>query len=129
MTSLLSPAARNHVNRTTAAPATRSIRWIDPAGRSVFAIAERRGGTRTPAYVIEDVYTITPIESPLGAAYHLEKCGVRGGPDHAYDVLLAADGCRCDCKGFEHHGHCRHVSGLVALLGQSAIPAAAPAAV
>src|SRR3954468_13879574 len=87
----------------------RTIRWVDSVNRTVFAIAETKAGARTPAYTIEDVYTLTEFDSPLGRAFHLEKHGPRGGAEHTHDVLLAADGCRCDCKGFTHYGHCRHV--------------------
>ncbi len=119
MTSLPPPA--RPVTRNPA----RTIRWLDPANRTVFAIAETKAGTRTPAYTVEDVYTLTELDSPLGRAFHLVKHGPRGGtPDTEHDVLLAEDGCRCDCRGFEHHGHCRHVEGLTALLARPAAPPA-----
>src|SRR5689334_21356921 len=105
---------------TTTRKPLRTIRWIDAANRTVFAICEQKAGTRTPAYTVEDVYTVAKIDSPLGMAFHLEKHGPRGGtPDTAHDVLLADDGDACDCKGFAHHGHCRHISGLRALLARS----------
>ncbi|HEY1378566.1 MAG TPA: SWIM zinc finger family protein [Gemmataceae bacterium] len=118
MTGLPSPA------RPITRKPVRTIRWLDPAGHTVFAICETKAGTRTPAYTVEDVYTVTELESPLGRAFHLVKHGPRGGtPDTEHDVLLAEDGCRCDCRGFEHYGHCRHVEGLTALLARGAGPA------
>src|SRR4051812_11564652 len=111
MASLRTPSA------PVTAPPVRTIRWIDPVGRTVFAICERKAGVRVPAYTVEDVYTVTELDSPLGRAFHLEKHGPRGGtPDTTHDVLLAADGNRCDCRGFERYGYCRHVQGLTALL-------------
>jgi len=100
----------------------RTVRWADvPAG----GIVIREG-------VIEDRYAVTEFDSPLGRAFHLSKLGPRGcSADTEHDVLLADDGCRCDCRGFEHRGSCRHVAALAALLGGHdpiQPPPAAPAA-
>src|SRR5262249_28321117 len=123
------PAAHQTARTSETAPPVRTVRWVDPAGHTVLAIAERKAGSRKPAYVIEDVYTVAEFDSPLGRAFHLTKHGRRGGlPAPEHDVLLAVNpqDCRCDCKGFEHAGRCRHVAGLQALIGAATI--APPAA-
>jgi len=45
----------------------------------------------------------------LGNLYH-----VRVGRPHD---------CSCECLGFLAHGYCKHVSGLLALIGQRLLPA------
>jgi hypothetical protein len=54
--------------------------------------------------------------SPNG--FRLEKVNPapeEGEPDH-YDVLLDGTRSTCECKGFLHYGHCKHVDSLRALV-------------
>ena len=92
----------------TASKSTRTVRWAEvPAGGIVI-----REGHK------EDRYAVREFDSPMGRAFHVEKFGPRGGT--AYDVLLAADQRQhlCDCLGFLHTGHCRHVDSLAVLLSR-----------
>jgi len=104
--------------RRTRSPQQKPIRTIRraivPAGGFII-----REGWR------EDRYACREFDSPMGRAFHVEKHGPRGGDGHVYDVLITANAreCRCDCLGFLHHGHCRHVEGLRALLGPIGDPA------
>ena len=58
------------------------------------------------------------LASDFGRAVELQKWDDAA---EAYHVLLSGDGRHsCECKGFLHHGHCKHVEGLAALLGTAA---------
>jgi hypothetical protein len=102
VTTLRTPPAP--VTRNPRPKPARTVRWADvPAGGIVVRVGP-----------VEDRYAVTEFDSPLGRAFHVQKLGPRGGAE--YDVLLADDGHRCDCLGFEHTGSCRHVEALTALL-------------
>jgi hypothetical protein len=59
-------------------------------------------------------YYLYPMPSDFGSAFRLDKFGTQGG--ETYHVNLADDGRHsCECLGFLHHGHCKHVAGLLAL--------------
>jgi hypothetical protein len=58
-------------------------------------------------------YNLARIPSDFGMAFRLVKIL---GPHDRYDVLLDGERSYCDCKGFLHHGHCKHVDGLAALV-------------
>src|SRR5262245_10416984 len=62
----------------------------------------------------EDCYWIDAAPSDWGAAFRVQKFGT----GETYHVCLDADGGKCHCRGFEAHGHCRHVSGLMDLRGR-----------
>lgn len=56
-----------------------------------------------------------------GRAVRLAKVEGTPGSDttaDGYDVFVGRNGqdCRCDCRGFEAHGRCKHVETLRALL-------------
>src|SRR5262249_2308732 len=61
-----------------------------------------------------DHYHVRPIPSDFGPAYEVRKLGEHG-TEATYAVNLDPLGPACDCLGFSHHGHCRHVEGLTAL--------------
>jgi hypothetical protein len=62
-------------------------------------------------------YTLERLESPLGNAFCLTKCSpVPDGEETTYNVLLAANGNRCDCKGFARWDRCKHADSLAVLL-------------
>jgi hypothetical protein len=61
-----------------------------------------------------DHYQVTPIPADGGTAYKVVKFLELDEP--TYHVLLADDGAHsCECVGFSRWGHCKHVSGLLAL--------------
>ncbi len=52
------------------------------------------------------------------SGFRFEKvnpASAEGEPDH-YDVLLDGERSTCECKGFLHYGHCKHVDSLRALV-------------
>jgi hypothetical protein len=58
-------------------------------------------------------YHVCPIPSDFGTAYEVTK--MFEADDAVYHVTLDGNRSSCDCPGFCHHGHCKHVSGLSAL--------------
>src|SRR5262245_64681507 len=58
-----------------------------------------------------DSYTLEPIPADHGRGLLLHKAD-----GTSYAVLLSGPDSECDCKGFESHGHCKHVDSLLALL-------------
>jgi hypothetical protein len=68
-----------------------------------------------------DRYFFRPAASDWGRAFVVEKWqdatdAQPAGVVATYDVCLDDEGGRCDCRGNERHGHCRHVSGLATLV-------------
>lgn len=72
----------------------------------------------------EHVYAVRPIAADFGIAYRLIKGELVEEPDEQtlrlrdaahYDVCLNGPQSTCECKGFLHHGHCKHVDGLTTL--------------
>jgi hypothetical protein len=57
-------------------------------------------------------YNIARIPSDFGTAFRLVKLP---SPCDCYDVLLNGIHSTCECKGFRHRRHCKHVEGLAAL--------------
>jgi hypothetical protein len=57
-------------------------------------------------------YLITEIPADCGRGFAVEK--ITDGT--AYAVNIDADRRSCECKGFLHHGHCKHGDGLAALI-------------
>ena len=68
-------------------------------------------------------YTILPIPSDFGSAFHLIKSELVQQPEGfyelkdtaRYDVLLDGARSSCECKGFLRFHRCKHVSGLMVL--------------
>ena len=57
-------------------------------------------------------YTVAPLDCDpdIGsAAFRFHK---QGGDDAVYDLYLGDYGWQCKCKGFLHHGHCKHMQTL-----------------
>jgi hypothetical protein len=62
-------------------------------------------------------YALTRIASDLGGvAFQLHKAHQGGGEPEVYSVLIHGADSVCDCIGHAHHGRCKHVDGLAALL-------------
>jgi hypothetical protein len=60
-------------------------------------------------------YFLTPMPADFGRAFKVEKVGLHAN-DPPYHVNIDGDQRSCECQGFLHHGHCKHVDGLAALL-------------
>ena len=57
-----------------------------------------------------DTYTLESIPADHGRGLLLHK------PDGtSYAVNLSGPDSTCDCRGFDSHGHCKHISSLLAL--------------
>jgi hypothetical protein len=57
-------------------------------------------------------YAVAPLDCDpaIGsAAFRFHK---QGGDDAVYDLYLGDYGWQCKCKGFLHHGHCKHMQTL-----------------
>lgn len=71
---------------------------------------------------LADAYLITPVAEEPSAArgvfgrtyrtYRVEK--IADGT--VYEVRLNGEQSSCQCKGFTYTGHCKHVTGLAALV-------------
>lgn len=57
-------------------------------------------------------YLMTEIGSDFGRAFAVEKAE----DGTVYHVLLDGAESSCECMGHLRHGHCKHVSGLSALI-------------
>jgi hypothetical protein len=63
-------------------------------------------------------YFLEPISSDFGVAYTLREVG----HVEQYHVCLHGRQSSCECLGFLHTGHCKHVDGLNALAAAGKIP-------
>ena len=51
-----------------------------------------------------------PIDPAIGSkAFRFAK---QGGDGEIYDLYADAFGLQCQCRGFEAHGHCKHVQTI-----------------
>jgi hypothetical protein len=83
----------------------------DAGGQNgVLRVTERRGRR-----VLVDEYFLDLVPSDLGPAYLVEKRDYGTDDGHRYHVLLG-ERPSCECLGFLHYGHCRHVLALAALV-------------
>jgi hypothetical protein len=66
----------------------------------------------------ETFYTLAPVPADWGRAFRICKADIHGMEiADPYHVHLDAElGDSCDCLGSLKHGHCKHRSGLRALL-------------
>jgi hypothetical protein len=105
----LQPAARK-----TGKPVARSIRLaLAPFGDNP-GVVDITVGKETKSYFLR------ALPSDFGRAFSLEAFATLcDGEPPVYHVNLAntPDGHdSCECLGFSHHGRCKHVSGLAALV-------------
>ncbi len=121
------PTACSPVN-----PARTSRRNVQRFVRVMFALPTAgeyavRIEERGPRSSNESWYFVQIIPSAWGFGVRWEKWTVSGGDGTAYEANVGDnDGppC-CSCKGFEAHGHCRHVEATRALLANGKLPVAA----
>jgi hypothetical protein len=57
-------------------------------------------------------YLLAELAADYGRGFELEKIG----SDEAYQVNIDTDKRRCNCKGHERWGHCKHADGWAALI-------------
>jgi hypothetical protein len=62
-----------------------------------------------------DDYFLTPIPADFGRGFAVEKIGLHAN-EPPYHVNIDGERKTCECKGFLHHGHCKHADGLAALI-------------
>jgi hypothetical protein len=55
---------------------------------------------------------VTELPADFGGGFAVEK--ITDGT--TYHVNLDGERGTCECKGFLHHAHCKHVEGLAALI-------------
>jgi hypothetical protein len=58
-------------------------------------------------------YLMTAVTTDSGRRFTVEKVGE---PQGRYAVHIDGDKKACDCKGHTHHGHCKHATGIAALI-------------
>jgi hypothetical protein len=113
----------------TKAEVTRTIRMIiglNEYGRcGLFRITEVTHLLKGPKVKVDE-YFLDKIPSDFGEAFLVEKRDYRplqeGEEESRYHVLIANEQDRsCECKGFLRHGHCRHITGLLALRARKEI--------
>jgi hypothetical protein len=114
MSSLPATAVRKQPRKPRPKPA-RSIRWL------TLPLTPQKpyGAVRITCGKLVTDYFLSEIGTAEGRGFELEKIdhAPTGQPTDRYHVLLASDGHHtCDCLGHAHHGHCKHVEGLAALL-------------
>jgi hypothetical protein len=80
-------------------------------------------------------YFVKKLNADYGMGFEFRKVEVNGmseNSDETYHVHYdpARRWSRCDCKGGEFHGHCKHQEAIVALIqsGKLPVPAAKPEA-
>jgi hypothetical protein len=78
-------------------------------------------------------YFVKKIHADFGMGFAFRKVEVNGMSENSEDVYHvhydpARRWTRCDCKGGEFHGHCKHQEAIAALIqsGKIAVPAAKP---
>jgi hypothetical protein len=71
-------------------------------------------------------YRMVPLPSDFGRAVRLEKADKGDGQSETYDVLLDGERSTCECKGFLRHSHCKHVSGIAAVIASGQLADALP---
>ena len=91
------------------------VRAPDDRGVGYFRVLE---GTKSQFYTFREI----PCEiGGRGFAVH------RLGLGNLYHVRVGRrDDCSCECLGFLAHDHCRHIEGLLALIGRGLLAARFP---
>ena len=96
--------------KNTSARLVRLLRAPEDTGVGLLALTSRR---KTAFYVFKEV----PCEIG-GRGFVMHRLGL--GP--AYHVRVGRpDECSCECLGYLRHGKCKHLQGLMALVGHRLI--------
>lgn len=105
------------------------IRNGQPGNRELSFVWQDQGDGRPRLYVFgdwsskrgdwrsKDHYEVQETPSPLGRAFLLHRSvqAIAEDPegDHYYGVLIANEqDTTCECRGFQAHGHCKHIAGI-----------------
>jgi hypothetical protein len=68
-------------------------------------------------------YRLEVLAADRGRGFRLSKADKGDGEEPAvYDVNLDGQFSSCECLGFLHHNHCRHIESLTALLRAGKLP-------
>lgn len=99
---------------TTKRTVKRSIVWLERPSDATdgWGAIELRQDKRV------DKYLVRRIEADFGVGFQLEKLAADLTTVEQYDINLAGRESTCTCRGNSQHGHCKHVSGLIALLNR-----------
>jgi len=73
------------------------------------------GVVRLTVGTVSADYFLTELPADFGRGFKVEKVGMEC-QESAYHVHIDGDTRSCECKGFLHHGHCKHADGLAALV-------------
>jgi len=86
-------------------------------------LVEITSGRKTATYTIAEI-------GHCDAGFSAYRLLEQGRPaDECYDVEIGPCGYRrCDCRGHEAHGHCKHAETVRALITRGALPDPAPVA-
>ena len=84
----------------------RTVRFFQYGDKAVLVINQQFSATRGQL----DTYALEPIPADFGRGLLLTK-----EDGSSYCVNLSGPDSTCDCRGFESHGHCKHIEGLTAL--------------
>jgi hypothetical protein len=107
----LSPASRK-----TGKPVERSVRLTLAPCLTGPGVLDIRVGKD------EASYYLTPLPSDFGRAFRLDKFGIDGGECYHVNLDTAASPGQakhsCECKGWLRWNRCKHVEGLLALVGR-----------
>jgi hypothetical protein len=98
---------RKKPTRVKPARTARLLPYHEPRCAGILAIGM---GKSEPVY-----YYCRPLPTDFGeGAWDLEKfiTQQRGEGDAVYHVLLDGLKSTCDCMGFLHHGHCKHLDSV-----------------
>jgi hypothetical protein len=98
-------------------------RTISALGRlrsgGVLVMIEERG----PRSLHADHYLVTAIPADFGRAFLWEKFNGDDSEPYAVNVGDGSNSASCECRGYLHHGHCRHVDGSRQLMAEGSLPA------
>lgn len=111
-------------------PPRRLVNWTPLAagnlrtgsGNAVLGLAEIVVGKEKCRYVVSEL----PCDGWSARAFRFGKPrgekGTDGEADH-YDAMICRNGqdCRCECRGFLRHGHCKHVDSARELIHRGLI--------
>jgi len=92
---------------------TRSIRLLRAPTERDLGLLALTAHRKTAFYVFQE------IPCPIGGrAFRMHRLGL--GDVYHVRVGVPAE-CSCECLGFYRHGNCKHVQGLLALVGHGMI--------
>ncbi len=92
---------------------TRSIRLLRAPSERDLGLLALTANHKTAFYVFHE------IPCPIGGrAFRMHRLGL----GEVYNVRVGVPAeCSCECLGFYRHGNCKHIQGLLALVGHGLI--------